>query len=171
MHKFLLITAAIATLGACEGTKQTSFEQEADFWERRDGVSMLYLRGPKAQTQLHQDIATCVNEVKELSRLGTINNARPPAGIRMNQGLAEKWQSPERNGALRTEYAPFTDFESCMSYNGWKRVSYVRPEQVYTAKSTYDTVILGKSRQDDDYDRSKDKNHSSRSKADGALND
>ena len=172
MKKFLLIGLTVATLTACESTKQTSFEQEADFWERADGVSLLYLRGPKAQTQLNLDIASCVNEVKELSRLGTINNARPPSGIRMNQGLAEKWQSPERNGALRSEYAPFSDFESCMNYKGWKRVSYVRPEQVYTAEKTYNTVILGKDSSDkEDYDRKTSGNRSARDTAAGSFNE
>lgn len=143
MKKLLLTLPLIVTVSACESTKQTSFEQESDFWERTDNVSLLYLRGPKAQTQLHKDIASCVAEVKELSRLGTIDNARPPANIRMNQGLAENWQSPKRDGALYNEYADFHDFEGCMNYKGWKRVSYVRPEQIDQAQQTYKTTVLG----------------------------
>lgn len=143
MKKFLLIALSTAALTACESTKQTSFEQESDFWERSDNVSLLYLRGEKAQHQLHKDIASCVAEVKELSRLGTIRNAKPPTNIEMNGNLANNWQSPKRDGALHTEYADFHDFESCMNYKGWRRVSYVRPEQVETAKTTYRTVILG----------------------------
>lgn len=143
MKKLFLALPLIVTLAACESTKQTSFEQESDFWERSDNVSLLYLRGPKAQHQLHKDISACVAEVKELSRLGTINNARPPANIRMNRGLAENWQSPKRDGALHTEFADFHDFDGCMNYKGWKRVSYVRPEQIDQAKQNYKTTILG----------------------------
>lgn len=143
MKKFLLLALCTASLAACESTKRTSFEQESDFWERSDSVSSLYLRGPKAQHQLHKDIAACVAEVKELSRLGTIRDANPPANIEMNVNLAEKWQSPGRDGPLHKEYRDFHDFDSCMAYKGWKRVSYVKPEQIDQAKQNYRTTILG----------------------------
>jgi len=173
MKKIILLGLTVATLSACESTKRTSFEQESDFWERADGTSLLYLRGPKAQTQLHKHIAACVAEVKELSRLGTIDNARPPAGIRMNVGLAEKWQSPKRDGALHNEYADFHDFESCMNFKGWKRVSYVRPEQINQAEQNYRTTILGEpiGGKRDDYNAKATKNRSARDTASGNYNE
>lgn len=174
MKKIILLGLTVATLSACESTKRTSFEQESDFWERADGVSLLYLRGPKAQTQLHKDIASCVAEVKELSRLGTIDNARPPANIRMNVGLAEKWQSPKRDGALHNEYADFHDFESCMNFNGWKRVSYVRPEQINQAEQNYRTTILGEAiggKRDDYNAKSSASRRSARDTASGTFNE
>lgn len=143
MKHFIFAGLAALTLGACAGTDRTSLEKESHFWERSESVSALYLRGPKAQHQLNHDIAACVSEVKELTRLGTIRDANPPAGIRMHQGLAKGWQSPTRDGPLHTEFRDFHDFESCMEFKGWKRTTYVRPEQVENAKTNYKTVILG----------------------------
>lgn len=143
MKHFLLAGLAAVTLSACASTDRTTLEQEAHFWERQEGVSALYLRGPKAQHQLNHDIAACVSEVKELTRLGTIRDANPPGGIRMHQGLATGWQSPTRDGPLYTEFRDFSDFESCMAFKGWKRTSYVRPEQVEQSRTNYKTVILG----------------------------
>lgn len=172
MKKFLLLTLCAASLTACAGTKQTSFEQEADFWERSDSVSLLYLRGAKAQHQLHKDISSCVTEVKELTRLGTINNARPPANIEMNSNLAKGWQSPSRDGALHAEYQDFHDFESCMNYKGWRRVSYVRPSQIEQARTNYKTTILGESvGQHNDAKPAYTSNRSAHANASGDLND
>lgn len=172
MKKLLLALPLVIAVSACESTKRTSFEQESDFWERSDDVSLLYLRGPKAQHQLHKDISSCVAEVKELSRLGTINNARPPANIQMSQGLAENWQSPERDGALHTEYADFQDFEGCMNYKGWQRVSYVRHDQIDQAQQNYKTTILGETLglRKETEDAAYKPNGSGRSTASGSLN-
>ncbi|PCI01324.1 MAG: hypothetical protein COB76_01665 [Alphaproteobacteria bacterium] len=174
MKKLLLALPLLVAITACESKKRTSFEQESDFWERSDNVSLLYLRGPKAQHQLHKDISSCVSEVKELSRLGTINNARPPANIEMSGGLAGGWQSPERDGPLHTEFADFHDFEGCMNFKGWKRVSYVRPQQIDQAKQNYKTTILGETlglRRDTEGKTSKSSRSSGRATASGSLND
>jgi len=144
MRYFLFAGLAVLTLGACAGVEHTSLEKESHFWERSESVSALYLRGPKAQHQLNHDIAACVSEVKELTRLGTIRKANPPSGILMHEGLATGWQSPTRDGPLYTEFRDFHDFESCMEFKGWKRTYYMRPEQIENAKGNYRTVILGK---------------------------
>ena len=144
MKKFIALSLSLLTLAACESTKQTSPKDNAAFWQRSEMTSALYLRGPKAQHQLHMDIASCVSEVKELSRLGTIRDANPPAGIEMNVGLAKNWQSPKGNGPLYTEYRDFHDFESCMNFKGWERTNYVGDETIDNATANYNTVILGK---------------------------
>jgi hypothetical protein len=143
MKKLLILILIPLALTACTNTKQSSIEKNAALWQRSDVSSALYMRGPKAQHQLHMDIASCVSEVKELSRLGTISNANPPEGIEMNVGLAEKWQSPRGNGPLYTEFREFHDFESCMDYKGWNRAVYVKPEHLENAKTNYRTTILG----------------------------
>ena len=142
MKKILLLS--LLALGACESTKETDPLRDAAFWQRSDTSSALYMRGPKAQHTLHKDIASCVAEVKELSRLGSIRDANPPGMIEMNKGLASKWQSPKGDGPLHTEFMDFTDFESCMNYKGWQRAEYVKPATVDKAQMNYDTVILGK---------------------------
>jgi len=141
MKKLLILLPLMAA--ACT-THPTKREQEAAFWQRSDATSALYLRGAKAQHILHKDIASCVSEVKELSRLGTIRNANPPGGIEMNKGLAQNWQSPQGDGPLHTEFRDFHDFESCMAYKGWERTRYIKPEQVQNSQMNYNTVILGK---------------------------
>lgn len=137
-----LLALSLLALTACESTEPK--KPHAAYWQRSDIHSALYMRGPKAQHQLHKDIADCVTTVKELSRLGTIRNANPPGGIEMNKGLAEDWQSPEGDGPLHTEYFDYVDFESCMSHKGWNRAAYVKPEVMERAKLNYETTILGK---------------------------
>lgn len=141
MKKYFLLS--ILALTACESTEPTRLDSA--YWQRSDIQSALYMRGPKAQHQLHKDIADCVSSVKELSRLGTIRDANPPSGIEMNVGLAEEWQSPRGDGPLHAEYRDYHDFESCMEYKGWNRAEYVKPETMERARTNYDTTILGKS--------------------------
>jgi hypothetical protein len=141
--KNLLLLPLLALTVACTQTHRTSIEDNAAFWERTDAVSALYMRGPKAQHTLHKDIASCVSEVKELSRLGTIRDANPPRNIEMNVGLAHNWQSPRGDGPTHTEFRDFHDFESCMNFKGWNRVNYVTPTAMQTGKTNYKTVILG----------------------------
>lgn len=142
MKRILLLS--VLALTACESTNLK--HNEADFWQRSNVESAMYMRGPKAQHQLHKDIANCVAEVKELSRLGTIRDANPPSNIELQVGLAKNWQSPKGDGPLHTEFRDFHDFESCMAYKGWERTLYVKPEVKKRARTNYDTVVLGKTR-------------------------
>ena len=143
MKILFALSLSLLALTACESTKHTQQDRDGAYWQRADLTSALYLRGPKAQHTLHKDISSCVSEVKELSRLGTIRDANPPAGIEMNVGLANKWQSPQGDGPLYTEFRDFHDFESCMNFKGWKRTNYVGQEQMERAKNNYKTTIIG----------------------------
>lgn len=163
MKKLLLLAPLLLTIVACESTHHSKKGINDQFWQRSDLTSALYLRGPKAQHTLHKDISSCVSEVKELSRLGTIRDANPPAGIEMNVGLANKWQSPRGDGPLYTEFRDFHDFESCMNFKGWKRTNYVRPDQMEKARTNYNTTIIGDSydpeRQNAQYQYTKEHDH------------
>lgn len=142
MKKLIAIPLTLVAISAC-APKITKPEQNAAFWNRTNMSSALYMRGPKAQHQLHKDIASCVSETKELSRLGTIRNANPPAGVEMNVGLADNWQSPKGDGPLYTEFQDFNDFEGCMNFKGWERTNYVRHDQIQKSRTNYRTTILG----------------------------
>lgn len=146
MKKLLILIPVI--LSACTMAQHTDPNRDANFWNRTNMNSALYMRGPKAQHQLHKDISSCVSEVKELSRLGTIRDANPPSNIEMNVGLADKWQSPKGDGPLYTEFRDFHDFESCMNFKGWERTNYIRPDQVEKSRTNYNTTILGKTSAD-----------------------
>lgn len=135
------LLAGCATAGVSSSTK--NIRNEADYWQRADSMSALYLTGPKAQHQLNMDIASCVAEVKELVRLGSIRRASPPSNIGMQDGLRRGWDSPTRNGPLYTEYTDFQDFDGCMQSKGWARTNFVRPIVADQAVDNYQHTILG----------------------------
>jgi len=169
MKNLFALILLVSTLAACT-TKPTNLKDEAAFWTRADVSSALYMRGPKAQHQLHKDIASCVSEVKELSRLGSIRNANPPTGIEMNANLARRWQSPKGDGPLHTEFMDFNDFESCMNFKGWKRTNYVGQDKINNAQSTYKTTILGGTQNSDSDDSNMNRPRSGRATASGSFN-
>jgi hypothetical protein len=140
--------AASSGMGGASNIGQISAEERAvreraDYWQRSDSISALYLTGPKAQHQLNMDLAACVAEVKELVRLGSIRRASPPPGLAMEPGMRQGWDSPTRDGPLYTEYTDFQDFDGCMYTKGWSRVNYVRPMVAQGAAANYVTTILG----------------------------
>lgn len=156
MKRLILLVCATTLLVGCTSTssggrsnigqisaEEKAVRERADYWQRSDSVSALYLTGPKAQHQLNKDIAACVAEVKELVRLGSIRQATPPAGVAMEPGLRAGWNGPTRDGPLYTEYTDFQDFDGCMKYKGWDRVNYVRPLTARAASQNYVTTILG----------------------------
>jgi len=146
MKKLVLTVCALTLLSACANQAPESDKQireRADYWQRDDGVSALYLTGPKAQHQLNMDIAACVAEVKELVRLGSIRRAEPPKDLALEPGLKRGWASPTRDGPLFTEYTEFQDFDGCMSSKGWDRVDYVKPSVAERAAGNYTQTILG----------------------------
>lgn len=122
---------------------ETQVRNSADYWQRTDSVSAQYLVGPKAQYQLHTDIAACVVEVRELVRLGSIRKAQPPKDIAMDQGLKGGWVSATRNGPLYAENQPFQDFDGCMNSKGWARAQFVAPVVAASAAKNYTGTILG----------------------------
>lgn len=123
--------------------EERAVRNAADYWQRSDSVSQLYMTGPKAQHQLNIDIASCVAQVKELVRLGSISRATPPSGIAMAPDLREGWTSPTRDGPLYIEYTNFQDFDGCMRHQGWERVNFVKPVTAINASRNYTTTILG----------------------------
>jgi len=146
MKRLVLSVCALALLAGCATNVRPTDKQireKADYWQRNDGVSALYLTGPKAQQQLNMDIAACVAEVKELVRLGSIRKAEPPKDLALEPGLKRGWDSPTRDGPLYTEYTDFQDFDGCMKSKGWDHMDYVHPAEADAAVTNYTTTILG----------------------------
>ena len=78
--KHLILSCfSLLALSACSSLNPSAPPkiEDAKYWQRNSASSSLYLQGPKAQQMLHQNIATCVNEIKELERLGEIRRAIP----------------------------------------------------------------------------------------------
>lgn len=148
-HKTLLIASfsALAITAACQATPKL---EEAQYWQRSNATSALYLRGPKAQQSLHVDIAACVNELSELERVGALREA-VPADTRNRRvpdpstatGRLARWESPKRDGYLRNEHLPYHDFETCMGAKGWERVEALPYSQADIARQDYLRNVYG----------------------------
>lgn len=130
--KICLSIAMIAALSACSSDK---VEESSNYWQRTETQSALYMTGPKAQHTLHQDIANCVAQLKELQRLSSIRDAIPTdTGNRVpdynpsNSAVASA-DTPQRDGPLYAEYYDFVDFEGCMRTKGWERALVMTPRQ------------------------------------------
>ncbi|MBU6235073.1 MAG: hypothetical protein KGQ41_04450 [Alphaproteobacteria bacterium] len=162
MKKILALGVATIMLSACSGSwmprmdggysgvtpsEANAIEKQvrnrADYWMRADHVTAEYMTGPKAQHQLHSDIAKCVAEVRELVRLGSIQPTTPPKGVPMDQDQRTGWVSPTRNGPLYMEYQPYSDFDGCMRAKGWDRLDFVKPVIADRAAHNYNGTILG----------------------------
>jgi hypothetical protein len=124
--------------------------EDAQYWQRKNSTSALYLRGPKAQQTLHTDIAACVNEISELERMNALreaipadteNGQVPPPGTPVAR--LKKWDSPDRDGYLYAEHFNYTDFEGCMDYKGWERVEALPYSQAEVARQDYLKTIYG----------------------------
>lgn len=142
-----IFSVALATslfLSGCASYNSPDDVREyGDYWERTESSSAQYLVGPKAQHQLNKDIASCVSQVRELSRLGSVRGATPPDNIAMTGAMKSYWDTPRRDGPLHTEYLNFHDFEGCMNYHGWQRVDYITPARAQAASYNYANTILG----------------------------
>lgn len=142
-----LVSISVLALAACETTPKMT---DAQYWQRKSASSALYLRGPKAQQTLHQDIATCVNEISEFERIAPIRkaipaetqNGRVPDKL-LPDGRAAGWDSPKRDGYLYAEHFNYTDFESCMDYKGWERVEALPYAQATQARQDYLKTVHG----------------------------
>ncbi len=148
--KFILPLLLASSLGvtACaqSGIKAPRFLQghgqldQAKFWQRNNASSALYLQGPKAQQMLNQNIATCVNEIKELEKLGEIRKSFPANYNSANQrppSKLDEWDSPARDGFLYSEHMDYHDFESCMDAKGWERVEYLPYKEAEIARQNW----------------------------------
>ena len=143
----LLSVPVVALLAACQVPSKL---EDAQYWQRKNATSALYLRGPKAQQTLHQDQATCVNEISELERLGPIREILPAdtqngkvPDPNTADGRLKKWDSPKRDGYLYAEHFNYTDFEGCMDYKGWERVENLPYERSKIARDDYMETLYG----------------------------
>ena len=147
----LLIASTAFGLSACStGFTQKDLEEKGQYWQRADASSAVYLRGPKAQQILHRDISTCVVELKELQRLGSIKNAFP-AGLDQNgfpidpdspEGKMAKFDTPMRDQSMLAEVYDYTDFETCMREKGWERAEVLPRVDADNARENFTTSII-----------------------------
>ena len=143
----LLLSFSTLALAACNIPPKL---EDAQYWQRKNASSALYLRGPKAQQTLHMDISTCANEISELERLGPLREAIPAdtqngkvPDPRSADGKLRKWDTPKRDGALYAEHFDYTDFEGCMDSKGWERVEALPYERATTARHEYMETLYG----------------------------
>lgn len=115
--------------------------ENAQYWQRKETSSALYLQGPKAQQMLHQDVAGCTNEISELQRVGALRRAIP--ANRADDGALARHDTPERDGYLRMEHSNYHDFETCMTAKGWERVEYLPYAQADRAQKNYLENVWG----------------------------
>lgn len=146
-HTMALLAVSTLAVAACETTDKL---EKAQYWQRKNASSALYLTGPKAQQTLHMDIATCVNEMSELERMDALREAIPAdtkdgmvPDPNTASGSLKKWDTPKRDGALYAEHFDYTDFEGCMTAKGWERVDHLPYEREKTANQDYLETIYG----------------------------
>lgn len=146
---------SVGILTAC-GTiphKKPNLE-DAKFWQRNSASSALYLRGPKAQQMLHQDISRCVTDIRELENLGEIRRAVPATYNSGNniettspaKKQLDQYDTPQRDGYLYSEHLEYHDFETCMYSKGWERVEYLPTNAADQARQNYLDRVKGKNR-------------------------
>jgi hypothetical protein len=143
MPKFVKFTVlcAVLALSACAS-------REYHYWQKSDPQTAIYLTGPKAQQMLQQDIAQCVHEIIELSKLenvranertlfggGKVGGSQMATDRAMNS--LPQWDAPEYIRDLRVDHSDYHDFDGCMRSKGWERVKYVYPDQEVNAKNVY----------------------------------
>jgi hypothetical protein len=133
-RSFAILGASVLVLSACADKPQSTLER-ADYWQRASTTSALYQQGPKAQQQLHIDIATCTNEINEIRRLEQIRAAIP--ANQAGDGTLQDWDTPNRDGALYAEHHQYHDFETCMQYKGWQRAAWLPYTEVDKANRDY----------------------------------
>lgn len=116
---------------------------DAQYWQRAETHSALYMQGAKAQQALEEDIAACVKEIEELVRLGAVRHELPAGesneraySIPVGQRDAY-WNVPQRFGYRYVDHSQYHDFDSCMRFKGWKRVAYNSYETLELSNDTY----------------------------------
>ena len=142
----LLSCIALVGLSACTDSMKMEIDENGRYWQRTDVTDAIYLRGPKAQQMLFQDMANCTATINEMQRLGAIRNAVPAetfnaAGEKIDyassEGRLAKYDTPERDGFMRTEHYDYTDFEGCMTQKGWERTKFNDYATAHKARDTY----------------------------------
>jgi hypothetical protein len=141
----IISLVSLSAITACSPYNKHPKFEEAAYWQRSSATSALYQQGPKAQQMLHQDIANCTVEIRELENLGAIRRAIPSNYSNGNtmekrttsQKDLDKWDSPERDGYLYAEHLDYSDFEGCMVNKGWERVEYLPYTNAKRARQDY----------------------------------
>ena len=152
---YMTLTVALTMMTACSTSSEPVPPQhifkDPHFWQRTETSSMIYQRGPKAQQMLNRDISRCVTEIRELDRLGALRTATP-GDTKANgmvpdpktpEGAMDQWETPERDGYLRSEYLEYHDFETCMMAKGWERIEHVPYDVAEQGRSDYIEAITG----------------------------
>lgn len=128
-------------LSACATPPGGGFDN-ADYWERASIEEAAFVDSAVLQKTLHKDIATCVRAVRDIERLAPMREAFPPeyspgADGDIDKARLERWQTPEREGMLRTEAYPYVDFETCMRHHGWQRTRAMPKEMARESRAQY----------------------------------
>lgn len=141
MTKLICACLALTALTACSTDR---LDQANNYWQRTNTQSAMYMTGPKAQHTLHQDIASCVTQLQELQRLGSLRDAIPPntaanqvPDYHPSNTKVATMDSPNRDGPLYAEYYDFADFEGCMREKGWERALVLQPKQRVKAQDNW----------------------------------
>lgn len=134
-RSFAILGVSLMVLAGCAQQAERPDMERADYWQRANASSALHLQGPKAQQQLHIDIAACTHEIREIRRLERVRAAVPADNI--GGGTLEAWDTPERDGYLRAEHHQYHDFETCMQHKGWQRTAYLPHDEVNKANRNY----------------------------------
>lgn len=113
------------------------------YWQRVEDTSALWMKGPKAQQQLDQDIARCVREVDEMVELDALRETTPPdthgeyhSALKASGDL-DYYDTPTRLGDHKVAHTDFHDFESCMRTQGWERTKFIRYQTARQADNVY----------------------------------
>ncbi len=153
LKTLVLVSAPAILLAACQVTPKL---EDAQYWQRKNATSSLYLRGPKAQETLHKDIATCVTEIDELERMAPLRAATPAdtqdgkvPDPSTAEGRMKAYETPKKDGPLYAEHFDYTDFEGCMDFKGWERVESLPYVQADQARDEYLKNVYGYKYQSD----------------------
>lgn len=141
MKKAALLTVSLLALAGCESTPDFN---DAQYWQRVDSTSALFLQGPKAQQTLHENISTCVATVNELTNLGSLKEAIPRDLEHPDESELNNHDTPRRKGYRYAEHLEYTDFETCMYSKGWERVDHLPYDVAERSRDTYIETIIGK---------------------------
>jgi len=113
------------------------------YWQRVDGESGLYMKGPKAQQILDENISHCVVEIEELVKLEAIRGTTPPDTHNeyhealKKSGDLDYYDTPRRLGDMTVAHTDYYDFESCMRSKGWERVKYLQYDVELDSRQNY----------------------------------
>lgn len=140
-------SVSLAVLAACSGSpqRQEIKMEGAEYWQRKNAPSAIYMQGPKAQQRLHMDISACVSTLSEMRNLEQVRRVIPTTYQNGNaveprpdaQQKLDSWDTPERDGFLYAEHADYHDFETCMMSKGWERVQYLPYDDAEKARQQY----------------------------------